>query len=269
MVIYDLDSLPCPYSLPIIFREQDSLEYPIPVFDMRRVEDFDGLSLPFSNVDIIDKIYQGIAKKIILNDFNLPLHGVSESIIIKHLKATNFLVSISNKLKGSAQVNTLNLFIRALTNESQPIHFNINLNIQDLEQVILSILPIADLTKIAHNHPDYNFVIISPYNGLPSVQSALNSDFFLPDVNQTEFRKIWQRKLSENFPLYWPDLNQISFCVGDDWINVPSNKEHLENAIVYEGKDKGQEFLGSYTKGEKIYESIFNGYSNSGASCSS
>ena len=61
---------------------------------------------------------------------------------------------------------------------------------EDVERIIIETIPIEQLKKIAQQHPQYNFILISQYNCFPSFRSSLENDFFLPDIARPEFTQI-------------------------------------------------------------------------------
>ena len=258
IVIYDLDSLACPYYLPISFENHPNCSYPIPILDTRTVENHDKLKPSFHNSNIYDSICKNIAQIIILSNSNFTDSNFTEiqiSAIAEYLKRIDIFKILQTNLSDGSNTQNLSILIEISQPDSSLTYLPAILNVQDVERILVDTIPIEELRQITQQHPQYNFILISQYNCFPSFRSSLENYFFLPDITRPEFTHIWQQKqLSQNFPLYGQYLDQISFKVGEDWIDVPSEIDYQANGIIYEGASQTQEFIGKYRKGDQIID---------------
>ena len=252
IVIYDLDSLPCPYYLPISFENHSNCSYPIPILDTRTVENHDELKPSFHNSNIYDSICKNIAQIIILSNSNFT--EIQISAIAEYLKRIDIFKILQTNLSDVSNTQNLSILIEISQPDSSLTYLPAILNVQDIERILVDTIPIEELRQITQQHPQYNFILISQYNCFPSFRSSLENDFFLPNIARPEFTHIWQ--LSQNFPLYGQYLDLITFELANNIeVEVPDQNEI--QAICYEGEAKSRTFIGKYyTKNGEI-KSLF------------
>jgi hypothetical protein len=252
IVIYDLDSLPCPYYLPISFENHPNCSYPIPILDTRTVENHDKLKPSFHNSNIYDSICKNIAQIIILSNSNFT--EIQIFAIAEYLKRIDIFKILQTNLSDGSNTQNLSILIEISQPDSSLTYLPAILNVQDIERILVDTIPIEELRQITQQHPQYNSILISQYNCFPSFRSSLENDFFLPDIARPEFTHIWQ--LSQNFPLYGQYLDLITFELANNIeVEVPDQNEI--QAICYEGEAKSRTFIGKYCTKNGEIKSLF------------
>jgi len=250
LVIYDLDSLPCPYYLPISFQSHPNCSYPIPILDIRTPENHDSLRISFDTSNTYDTICETLARNIIVSDPNFV--DIEAFSLAQHLKKINILNIIKDCLINNPSQEIISLLIDFSNVDNTNLYLKVELPLKIVENIVLNVVPAARLKEIVQNNPEYNFVLISQYSCLSNFRFSLESHFFLPDTSCPEFSDIWQRKQSHDFPLYGQFLDQISFKVGEDWLDVPSELDYDINSCIYEGESNMRKFIGKYLKDNEI-----------------
>lgn len=244
LVIYDLDSLPCSYYLPISFQSHPNCSYSIPILDIRTPENYESLRLPFDPSNVYDTICEILAQYVIASDPNFV--GIESSYLTQYLKKINVFNIIKNCLISNPNQEIVSLLIDFSNVDNTNLYLKAELPLTIVENIVSSVILVPRLKEIVQNNCEYNFVLISQYNCLSNFRFSLESHFFLPDISHSEFSKIWQEKQSQEFPLYGQFLDLITFQLANQIsINVPSESERTN--ICYEGERKFHTFIGKYT----------------------
>jgi hypothetical protein len=266
VVFIDLDAFTPAARIPIEFRKSDRTSHLIPILDTRKIGTYDSLNLKFDPKTVYKNICDRLAQEII--NKNSTITSTALNSISTYLQEINFFTILEDYLARNSQsgnffqavksilnTNSRNIsFLIKFSQNNQDYYTKAELEIDRIDKIVTEIIDFETLLNFARKNSNYKIVLISQYNFLPKFRSSLSSGLCLPNINTTEFDRVWREKQVTNFPLFGQYLDKISFEVGVEpnnfWIDVPSQDE--VNIVSFEGESKMQKFIGKYKKGNEV-----------------
>jgi hypothetical protein len=220
LVIYDFNSFTPPQILPLTFETHPNAPYPIPIINLSNIQE-NNFKLAIAYEDVYNKICDKLAEYI-FSTFSTKLDLAK---LINYLKQIN----IFQHLQAHSNLETL-----ALTIACDRHFYSCELSVAEIETIIGNNFPCDRLNQIAGENPNYNVVLITPYNNLPNFRNQF-LNLILPNPNRSEFAKNWQAKSEKQFPFYGQHLDRISFFVQRQDRNIEIS---LPRQICYEGENE-------------------------------
>ncbi len=229
LIFLDFNSINNPVCYPLKFSQNDN--YLIPILDNRKTKSAK-LTLNLQPKDIYNDILNDLAKEILTRNFPQLANNLETLNYLAHyLKNVNFFEQKDSVILEILHEN--NIYYKAV---------KIDNNL--LEKVTLKHLNLSEIEEFIANNSEYLFVFLSEYNNLPTLQKWQTENLIIPNINQPEFKQIWEEKQTKNFPLFGQYLDNIQFKMSFNneivWLKLLSEEE-AEN-IYYEGETEAKIF---------------------------
>jgi len=231
LVFVDLDNFGCDRLIPINFLHPENSPYPVPILNTKKPIFFP----KYQPIQIYNNICKSLARQILAEHFS-AIANKDDSI--NHL--ANYLQKISFLKNIQLYINREHIYLNIEILSKEQIYYKkVKLSVAVIVNTIIQQINIQDLTQLASQNPEYQFVLISVYNVLPSICQLLPFICLNPTFQQ--FPQIWQEKNILNFPLFAINLDSIEFAIGISDENGRVSKQWIqlsnqEDAISYEGK---------------------------------
>lgn len=232
LIFVELDNFSSFKLIPLDLSCRENSQYKIPILNTKNA--ISGKQ-SYNPQETYQNICKNIATKIISDNFPALANNVDT---VNHLTSYLQKISLFKILQPCINEENINFVTEILYNR-QIFYKRVTISIAAIANIVSSTINIQSLRRLASQHPQYQFVLVSQYNIFADIQQQL-PEFICLNPRFQEFHKIWEKKLECNFPLFGIYLDQIEFAIGitDDqgrvsrqWIQL----SNPEDAISYEG----------------------------------
>ncbi|MBD2207388.1 hypothetical protein H6G33_15475 [Calothrix sp. FACHB-1219] len=235
LIFVELDNFSSFKLIPLDLSCRENSPYKIPILNTKNAI---SCKQSYNPQETYQNICKNIATKILSDNFPALANNVDT---VNHL--TSYLQKISLVKILQPNINQENInFVTEILYNRQIFYKRVTISIAAIANIVSSTINIQSLRRLASQHPQYQFVLVSQYNIFADIQQQLPEFICLNPLFQ-EFHQIWEKKLESNFPLFGIYLDQIEFAIGipdsqgrvsRQWIQL----SNPEDAISYEGDRK-------------------------------
>ncbi|BAY65297.1 hypothetical protein NIES22_54000 [Calothrix brevissima NIES-22] len=235
LIFVELDNFSSFKIIPLDLSCRENSPYKIPILNTKNPITCEQ---SYNSQETYQNICKNIATKIISDNFPALANNVDT---VNHLTSYLQKISLFKILQPCINEENINIVTEILYNR-QIFYKRVTLSIAAIANIVSNTINIQSLRRLASNHSQYQFVLVSQYNIFADIPQQLPEFICLNPLFQ-EFHQIWEKKLECNFPLFGIYLDQIEFAIGipdsqgrvsRQWIQL----SNPEDAISYEGDRK-------------------------------